>query len=189
MKRSLLAHLSRRRLLGLAGALLVAPSVACSFPEKGQLRVVSQASPNPLVGVKKYAVARVTWEGFTYEGRPEAAWQATRSPEQRASFANDKVVITEKILKTLQTNQDDGESFVAASGAPAHTLHYNVSAYDDGKFHWSLEILDPQGVVVDVIQGPPTGYGWGFAQQYGFLVVVASTHTQEYLRARTRAAP
>src|SRR5688500_13042781 len=76
----------RRLALRLLLAWLVVQTLAC-FPEKGELRVVHQAAPNPLVGVKRYAVAPVTWNGFTYEGQTEAAWAATRTPEQRASFA------------------------------------------------------------------------------------------------------
>src|SRR5688500_11543315 len=66
-------------------AWLVVQTLAC-FPEKGELRVVPQAAPNPLVGVQRYAVAPVTWHGFTHEGQTEAVWAATRTPEQRASF-------------------------------------------------------------------------------------------------------
>jgi hypothetical protein len=162
---------------------LVACLASACMPEMGELTVVKQATPNPLVGVKSFAVAPVTWEGFTYEGQPEEAWLATRTDEQRASFANDKVRIHEKLLDRLVVDKNDDESFVAGSGAP-FTLAYNVHAYADGKFHWTLRVLDASGQLVDEVNGPPSGYGFGFAPQLEYFVVVAGTHTLRYLRAR-----
>jgi hypothetical protein len=181
--RALISRRALRFAKAVTIALVLSQTLAC-FPQKGELRVVSQASPNPLVGVKRYAMASVTWDGFTYEGQPEATWLATRTPEQQASFANDKVVITQKLLDHLVANQEDDESFALASDDEMFTLKYNVSAYADGKFHWTLEVVSPGGAVVDAVEGPPSGYGFGFAPQFNFFVVIAAQHTVEYLRSR-----
>jgi hypothetical protein len=48
-------------------------------------------------------------------------------------------------------------------------------------------VQNKEGHVIDAVQGPPTGYGFGFAPQLNFFVVIAAQHTLEYVRSRYRA--
>lgn len=91
-------------------------------------------------------------------------------------------------MKTLdpdrRTDSSDEERFVADPAQAQYTLAYRVYAYNEGKFHWKLQVLDRSGTVVDEVQGPPSGYGYGFAGEYNFFIAVAGQHTLTYLRSR-----
>ena len=179
----------KHSMFGRRSFLLSLPAVGAStagcFPSVGKLTVLRQAAPNPLAGVKSYALAPVTWDGFTYDGVPEAVWLATRTPEQQASFANDKVEATQKLLERLQAEAVAGETFTKGSSSSGFVLAYNVRSYADGNFAWDLVIKDADGTPVDELSGPPTGEGmWGFAPQFNYFIVVAGMLTVEYLRER-----
>lgn len=169
-------------------ALSLGPLAGCGnlMPQLGQLEIRRQAAPNPLAGVKTYALARVRWdEGFTYDGKPEAAWLATRSPKQQASFAADKVAINDKLRRMLAAEARGGESFVAAEGEARFTLAFSVHAYHGDEFDWSLRVLDRSGEVVDEIACTHASSAlWGFAPQLNYFIAVASQHTAKYLRSR-----
>jgi hypothetical protein len=52
--------------------------------------VVRQASPNPLLGARRFAVDRVHFEGLRVGGKSEAEYLAGKDEGQRASFEEDK---------------------------------------------------------------------------------------------------
>lgn len=165
-----------------AAVFILAVSCAGCFPSVAEVKIVTQASPNPLVGAKKYALAPVSWEGFTYDGQTEAAWLATRSAEQRASFENDKVAVNKKLAERFDVEADDDENF-AAGDAP-FTLAYAITSYRDGQFSWRLEVRDKSGAVVDAIESSAGGTGYGFAFDFNLAIVAMSTQTLDHLRAR-----
>jgi hypothetical protein len=61
------------------------------------------------------------------EGKPEADWLAGRTPEQRASWENDKVQATPKMLERFQVEKKEDESFEALVGAPGRGTSSSTS--------------------------------------------------------------
>lgn len=159
--------------------------LAGCFPSVGEVKIVAQAQPNPLVGVKDYGLAPVSWEGFTYDGQPEAAWLGTRNAEQRASFEQDKIGINRKLAERFEVEKDDDETFAAGGGA-RFSLAYTMLRYTDGQFFWRLEVRDESGKVVDALESHAGGTGYGFAFDFNLAIVAMSTQALDHLRARRR---
>jgi hypothetical protein len=157
--------------------------LAGCFPAVGEVKIITQAQPNPLVGVKDYGLAPVSWEGFTYDGQAEAAWLATRTPEQRASFEQDKIAINKKLAERFEVDKDDEETFTAGADG-RFSLAYTMLSYTDGQFFWRLEVRDKSGKVVDALESHAGGTGYGFAFDFNLAVVAMSTQALEHLRAR-----
>lgn len=157
--------------------------LAGCFPSVGEVKIVTMAQPNPLVGVKAYGLAPVSWEGFTYDGQPEAAWLETRTPEQRASFEQDKIAINKKLAERFEVEKDDDETFGGGQGA-RYSLAYKMLSYTDGQFFWQLEVRDQSGKVVDALESHAGGTGYGFAFDFNLAVVAMSTQALDHLRAR-----
>lgn len=167
-----------------AAALLVAAAGACSGPS---VSVIRQATPNPLIGIKRYALAPVTWDGLTWNKQPEAAWLARRNPEQQVSWAKDKEGVTARMLERFQVEKKDDEQIVAAGGALApgqFLIAIHVDAYNDGMFSWTFQVKDAAGAVIDEVRGPPRGGGFGIWMELNTLVVFAPSDVLKYLRGR-----
>jgi hypothetical protein len=185
-----------RKLLPLA---LFVLSSACGPKYLRPQAVTSQAAPNPLVGVKSYTFAPVTWSGFTFGDQSEAAWLATRTPEQQQGWKNDKEAITQRIFERLQVEADDGESITMLSGTPAagsYVIRVNVDRFENtpeqggGMFVSTVRITDAHGKVVDEVV-PPVYWGtdWGIALQLNTFVVWLASDTWGYLRTRYAPPP
>lgn len=133
--------------------LLVLALTACyQFPPP---EVVKQADPSPLRGAKSFVVAPITFDGFTYEGQPEAEWFKTRSEKQVSSWQNDKREMTGKVLKWFERQKSDEQSFVEGSkaGDGQFLVAINFDRYD-GQMRWTAEIRDASGGVVDIVRDP-----------------------------------
>lgn len=154
--------------------------------------VVRQAANNPLRGVKHFKVAPVTWNGLTMEGKPEADWLASRSPEQRVSWENDKVQATPKMLERFRVEKKDDESFEPLVGVPQKgdlVIHVNVDAYVDPFFFTTVEIRDADGQVLDVVRPPKRGGGWGLAMHLNTMRVFVPLDVIQYVRKRAADLP
>jgi len=132
---------------------VVGSLAACySFPPP---EVVKQSSPSPLAGATSFVVAPVTFNGFTYAGQPEAEWLKTRDPKQIASWQNDKVTMSEKVMKRFSVDKSDEQTFVfnVPPAAGQFVVAINFDSYD-GQMRWTAEIRDSSGQVVDVVRDP-----------------------------------
>src|SRR5687768_9475314 len=107
-------NLSRRALFGVVLSVSIGASAAgCGGPS---YQVIRQATPNPLINVRSYALLPVTWEGFTYNERPESEWLATRTPDQQASWQNDKAGATARYMQRFEIEKRADEVITLANG-------------------------------------------------------------------------
>ena len=184
-------HGVRSGALSIAFALALAAFAGGCNTQLPPPTVVKQASPNPLLGTKRYVVA-VTWNGFTWDGQPEAAWLATRTPKQQESWAEDKVRITTKMLDWFNGGEKRAdEQFTRGdlAGQGQFLLAINVDAFD-GEFEWTLQVRDPNNNVVNEVRAPPNRMGrsntWAAE---AILCSVAPLTIMQYVRTRYGAAP
>lgn len=117
--------------------------------------IVKQADPSPLKGATAFVVMPVTFDGFTYSGQSESTWLQTRNPEQVDSWRQDKVAMTDKLVKRLNMEAASGQTFSKGAHASegAFAVAVNFDAYD-GQMRWTATILDASGSVIDVVRDP-----------------------------------
>ncbi|MFO0547654.1 MAG: hypothetical protein U0271_04650 [Polyangiaceae bacterium] len=177
-------NISRRNFLYSTGAVGLVSTVGfgCSSP---QVVVVRQATPNPLIGKRTFVFEPVSWDGFTYDGQSEADWLASRKPKQVESFNEDKRNVTERMMKRFEAEAKSDEVIkLGSAGAGEFAIAMHIKAYERGMFQWSFAIKDESGQVVDELEGPNRGGGWGFAIQFTNLIVLATVDILKYLRKR-----
>jgi hypothetical protein len=169
---------------------LALPSAACfhATPEPPPT-IVRQAAPNPFVGMRSYAFAPITFNGFTYEGQTEEAWQATRSPRQQASWQGDKASATAYILERIPRWLRPGEQIDPLSTplAPGrYAIALNVDAWIHDGCHTTLRLLDAQGQPVDevVFSHEHVFSRYGFADGFRTCLIFSTTDALQYLRSR-----
>jgi len=172
------------RIMLLLVALFALASGGCyEFPPP---TVVKQTNPSPLVGARTFVVAPVTFNGFTFEGAPEAEWLKTRTPKQVASWQNDKATMTAKMIKMFGREKQDEQTFApsSAAGPGQFVVAINIDLYD-GQMRWTAEIRDSAGAVVDVVRDPRAvtmGFNTALALESG--AQLSAMMISKYLHSR-----
>lgn len=154
--------------------------------------IVKQAPNNPFAGTKRYRLMPITWNGLMMEGKPEADWLAGRNPEQRASWENDKVQATPKVLERFRVEKKDDESIELLQGPPNKgelVIQINVDNYADPFFYATVRILDESGQVIEEFKPPKRGGGWGLAMHLNAFRVFVAVDVLKYLRKRAAGEP
>ena len=66
--------------------------------------IIRQATPNPLVGTRAFAILPISFEGVIIGGRSEEAYLSRRSDNQRASYEADKQAMVTRLFERLAGN-------------------------------------------------------------------------------------
>ena len=156
-------------------------------------QIVSQASPNPMSASSKFFVEPLHFENLIVGGKNEDAYQATKSPEQQASWKADK----DGMAAEFASGYSDAREAVgvAASPAGAFTVRPHITFIEPGfdavvasrpaEVRINVQILNEQNAVVDefTINSQATGFA------SGSRVRVAAKDlgkvTARYVKART----
>jgi hypothetical protein len=166
--------------------------------------VVRQASPNPFVGNRQWAIHPMDYRELRVGGGTEARHLSDKSPEQIASWEEDKAAIDGAFRRELTS--EAGASLLAPGGAPFAIApritfiepgFYAVVASRPAQVDLTLRILDARNAVLDEILFECTE-GAGGTTVNGIPVTNLSSgdrlrncgerlggQVAEYLRART----
>ncbi len=141
----------------LAFLALVTLAAGCAPP----WQVVRQAAPNPFLGHNAFVVEPIRFERLMVGNKPEGVWQSEKKPEQQASWAGDKVGMTEEFHRRIV---EAGQGLqIAVAPAPQPPGAFIVRAFcpfiEPGFFtgtairrdtivDLAIQILDPSGQTV-----------------------------------------
>ncbi len=176
---------------------ILLPVIALSSGCAGtRWEVVQQAPNNPLAGASEFYVAPVQFDGITIQDKPEAEWLATRTPEQQASWMNDKSDYTRLLLHQLSGKGyamvAKGRTYRPVEGAvptSAFVIAVRVVALNTDHLY-DVTIKDPANRVIDEVRFPLPHAGSsitaiGFAPQLMISRSALAERLDGYLRTRT----
>lgn len=139
-------------------SLLAAVTFAALAGSAGCTRwtVVRQAAPNPMNGATKFVLEPLHWENATVGGKTEAEYFSDKEPQQQQSYVTDKLETT--ALFVSQVKARGAVQWVVAD-PQAYIVRpivehwepgfYAAVAHRDARMDLRVQILTPQGQVVD----------------------------------------
>lgn len=137
-----------------AGAALLLGGCASPY----QYTVTRAAAANPLAGQHRVAVAPIAYApAFTVSDKPEAAYLADRTDDERAAWSGDKQALELEFRKALELAAERGGVSTTASDAP-FTLHPTVSALHPGfagPAAMTVTLTDASGATLDEVRLEP----------------------------------
>lgn len=181
--------MNKQVLVTIASSLLALVLMGCG----PRWHVVSQAAPNPMSASSKFFVEPLHFENLIVGGKNEDAYQATKSPEQQASWKADKDGMAAEFANGYSDARD--AVGVANSPAGAFTVRPHITFIEPGfdavvasrpaEVRINVQILNEQNVTVDefTISAQATGFASGSRVRVAAkdLGVV----TARYVKART----
>ena len=123
-------------------------------------KVVRQASPNPFVSNRQWGIQPMAYEGLRVGRGAEAEFLSGKSPEQIASWEQDKAALDTEFRGALQS--EAGVALVAPGGVPFTIAaqvtfiepgFYAVVAQEATEVHLTLRLFDSRtNAVLDEVQ-------------------------------------
>jgi hypothetical protein len=123
-----------------------------------------QATPDPFVNQKAFAVLPIDYAGLTIGDKPEPEYLAGKTPDQQESFKTDKAALNEEFLRELSQHADEqGVHVVPATGPDSapFLIHPSVAWLEPGYYvgvasrpsevRMLVRITTPDGKVLDEI--------------------------------------
>ncbi|MBK7395969.1 MAG: hypothetical protein IPJ34_06595 [Myxococcales bacterium] len=143
-----------RTLFAVGALAAVAGSTGCT-----RWTIVRQAAPSPLNAASKFVLEPMHWENTSVGGKPEAQYFADKEPAQQQSYATDKVEATGLFVTNLKSHAGsvqwttaDPQAFIVRPIVEHwEPGFYAVVARQNARMDLRLQILTPQGQVVDEI--------------------------------------
>jgi hypothetical protein len=171
-------------------ALLVSFAVGCAA--RPMYQAVKFAEPNPFVQAGcKLAVEEVHTDQLTVEGKPEAEWLAGRTPQQGASYQEDKRYGQEKFSEYLR---DHRKAVVVSAGTQGNnvfvlrpTLTVLIpSNWGQGFGHaeWSFDVLNAAGELVDRFNSAQILGGYSIGDRIRAAYISSAWAIDQYLGNR-----
>jgi hypothetical protein len=124
-------------------------------------QVVRQATPNPLVGVKTFALKPIDFTGLRVGEKTEQGYLAEKDEESRSNWVGDKKGMNEEFTKTLLEGSNDAGIAVKPGGEADFTVEPKVPWLEPGFYaavvnkasevQLTLIIRDKDGKVVDEV--------------------------------------
>lgn len=123
--------------------------------------VIRQAAPNLLNGLTAFAAEPLSYGGLHVGEKTEGEYQSAKSPEQQQSWQTDKAEMAQIFLAELR-DRSAGLAVTEGSGGGKHTVRAQVVFIEPGFYAYvaahatevimRLEVLSPQGAVLDIIE-------------------------------------
>lgn len=148
--------MNRRQLL--LGAIIAFGATSCGPP----WTVVRQATPNPLMGQKKFAVMPIDFSGLRVGEKDEPGYLAEKDAESKNSWAGDKEGMNAEYAKRLTEEASAvGISVVGGNDKAEFVVHPKVGWLEPGFYAYvaakpsevrmTVTISSPDGSVIDEI--------------------------------------
>lgn len=173
----------------LASSLLAFVLIGCG----PRWQIVSQASPNPMSAGSKFFVEPLHFENLIVGGKNEDAYQATKSPEQQASWKSDKDGMATEFADGYSDARDAVGT--AASPAGAFTVRPHITFIEPGfdigiasrpaEVRINVQILNEQNAVVDEFTINAMANGFASGSRVRVAAKDLGKVTARYVKART----
>jgi hypothetical protein len=172
-----------------ASSLLALALIGCG----PRWQIVAQATPNPMSASSKFFVEPLHFENLIVGGKNEDAYQATKSPEQQASWKSDKDGMAAEFANGYSEERD--AVGVAASPAGAFTVRPHITFIEPGfnigiashpaEVRINVQILNEQNAVVDEFTISSSTNAYATGTRVRIAAKDLGVVTARYMKART----
>lgn len=124
--------------------------------------VRAQATPNPLLGQKRFAVKSIDYTGLRVGEKSEEGYLAEKDAEARSNWAGDKTAMNDEFFNKLRSVAkdagievvpgEDADYVIAPSIAWIEPGFYAAVAAKASEVQMTVRILDRSGAVLDEIE-------------------------------------
>jgi hypothetical protein len=124
--------------------------------------VRAQASPNPLLGQKRFAVKSIDYTGLRVGEKTEEGYLAEKDADSRSNWAGDKTGMNDEFFNKLRSGAKDAGIEVVPGEDADYVIEprvpwiepgfYAVVASKPSEVQMTVRILDRSGALVDEIE-------------------------------------
>jgi hypothetical protein len=127
-------------------------------------RVITQATPDPFVNQRHFAVLPIDYTGLRVSGQSEPHYLSDMDPEERYTFQSDKVAVNEAFEKALTERAAEDDIEITASAEPTSAPFlirpyvsfmepgfYAVVTMASSEIKMTVRIMTPEGKILDEV--------------------------------------